>query len=326
MKILDSSSSLDKYLMQHKQKKIYIVSAFASGTEEILSTLLDNGNTIDLIVGTINAFTSPKFIEYCAEHDSKHLKAFVDFRYQSSIHWKLYLISPNIVVIGSPNFTTMGTSLARDTCLVVNNYDIYETYVDRFKDLLNKTNVISVKSKAFKLAFKKYCIEHDRTQAGLARSQHYSTLEEWFSNETNQQIQLFIWDSQHTPETKTKAEKLLEDNSTKGDTPTLRNFFTDDTTEDELPYSQGDVVLCASRRGGHLDFYTFDRIIPNNGCHFIYSYRRGRYQRPFNLEEGLKEKLKKLVVEIYKVDPDDIPTHIDRKKLQKVLSSLRSDN
>ncbi len=326
MKILDSSESLDNYLTSIRNNHIQIVTAFASGTEETLSALLANGNTIDLIVGTINAFTSPKFIEYCAEHDSKHLKAFVDFGYQSSVHWKLYLISPKIVVIGSPNFTTIGISLNRDTCLVVEDADIYKNYVHRFKELLNKSNVIDVKSDQFELAFRKYCKEHDRTQAGLARSQHYSTLEEWLSNETNQQIQLFIWDGQHTSETKKKAQKLLKDNSTKGDTPTLRDFFTDDATEDELPYSQGDVVLCASCRGGHLDFYTFDRIIHDNGCHFIYSYRRRRYQRPFNLEEGLKEQLKKLVMEIYKVDPDDIPTHIDRKKLQKILFSLSSYN
>lgn len=312
MKILDNSASLDNYLKSHKQKDIRIVTAFASGTEEILSSLLDNANNIELLVGTINAFTSPKFIEYCAKHDSKNLKAFVDFGDQASIHWKLYLISPNIVVVGSCNFTKTGISLARDTCLVVENAVLYSDYAKRFQGLLDSPNVIGVKAQGFESAFKTYCVMHDRTQAGMARSRQYSTLKEWLSDETNQQLPLFIWEGKHTEETKAEASRLLQENSVEGDVPALRDFYS--AKKNELPFKQGDVVLCASNRGGYLGFYTFDRIIYSKGRHFIYSYRRSQYQHPFDLN-GLKEKLKQAIPGIYQREA----THIDRDELQKIL-------
>ncbi len=315
MKILDSNESLSDYLTSLLNQDIRIVTAFASGTEEIVSILLGNNNIIELLVGTINAFTSPKFIDYCAKHDSNKLKTFVDFGYQSSIHWKLYLISPNIVVIGSSNFTKMGISLARDTCLVVENADIYNNYVNRFKRLLDNCNVIGVESQQFESAFKNYCMMHDQTQAGMARSRHYSTLEEWLNDETNQRMQILIWYGQHTAKTKKKATRLLKENTAEGDTQTLKGFFTYDAKENELPYSQGDVVLCANSRGGYLGFYTFDRIIYSGGRHFIYSYKRKRYQQPFNLK-SLKKRLKEFIIDIYKHNANT--THIDRKQLQEI--------
>ena len=314
MKILDSSACLGDYLKSHKQKHIRIVTAFASGTEAILSTLLDNANTIELLVGTINAFTSPKFIEHCAKQDSENLKAFVDFGYQSSTHWKLYLISPNIVVIGSSNFTITGISLARDTCLVVDNTDLYNNYTKRFQELLGSQSVICVKSQRFKSAFNSYCVKHDQSQAGMARSRQYSTLKEWLSDESNQLLPLFIWVGKHTAETKAEATRLLQENSAEEDVPALRDFFTYSVKKNKLPFRQGDVVLCASNRGGYLGFYTFDRIIYSKGCHFIYSYRRSQYQHPFDLN-GLKEKLKQAIPDISKRRA----THIARDELQNIL-------
>lgn len=315
MKILDNSAGLGDYLKSHKQKTIRIVTAFASGTEEILSSLLDNANNIELLVGTINAFTSPKFIEYCAKHDSKNLKAFVDFRYEESIHWKLYLISPNIVVVGSCNFTKTGISLARDTCLVVENDDLYNDYAKRIQGLLDSHEVIDVKSQRFEKAFKDYLDRHGREQAAKTRSRQYSTLEKWLSDETNQQLPLFIWDGKHTEKTKAEASRLLQANSAEGDVPTLRDFYTYEAKNNELPFKQGDVVLCASNRGGYLGFYTFDRIIYSKGCHFIYSYKRSQYQHPFDLNGLLKEKLKQAIPDIYQRKA----THINRDELQDIL-------
>lgn len=315
MKILDSSTCLGTYLKSHKRKQIRIVTAFASGTEKLLSTLLDNNNSIELLVGTINAFTSPNFIEYCANNDSENLTSFVDFRYQSSTHWKLYLISPNIVVIGSSNFTTTGISLARDTCLVVEDADLYNDYSKRFQELLDSQNVIGVKSQQFESVFKTYCVMHNQTQAGMARSRQCSTLKEWLSDETNQQLPLFIWEHKHTEKDREEATRLLQENSAEKDLPALRNFYTYNGKKNELPFRQGDVVLCASNRGGYLGFYTFDRIIYSKGRHVIYSYRRRQYQHPFDLN-GLKEKLKQAIPDIYERGD----THIDRDVIQNILS------
>lgn len=315
MKILDSSACLESYLKSQERKKIQIITAFASGTEAILSTLLDNNNTVELLVGTINAFTSPKFIEYCASHDSENLKAFVDFGYQLSIHWKLYLISPDIVVIGSSNFTITGVSLARDTCVVVEDAGLYTEYVKRVGNLLKDKNVIRAgKSKKFTSAFDAYRATHNQTQAGLTRSRQYSTVEEWLSDETNQRLPLFIWGNRHTAETKAEATQLLQEKSAEPEVPALRDFFTYNAGKGELPFRQGDVVLCASSRGGYLGFYTFDRIIYSKGRHFIYSYRRSQYQHPFDLN-GFKLKIRQVIPQFFEREA----TCIDRDELQSIL-------
>ncbi|ACS85975.1 phospholipase D family protein [Musicola paradisiaca] len=315
MNILDDTSCLEDYLKSHRGKKINIITAFASGTEEILSALLDNNNTIELLVGTINAFTAPKFIEYCAEHNRNNFRTFVDFGYESSIHWKLYLIEPDIVVIGSANFTKTGLSLRRDTCVVMENIGLYTEYVRRFRQLLTAKSVIKAdKSSAFQFAFNHYRRNHNKTQAGLARSRHYSSAEAWLLDESNQTLPLFLWCKRHSAETKTKATQLLQAESAEADPPLLRDFFTYDAKQDELPFQQGDVVLCANHRGSYIDFYTFDRIIYSEGRHFLYSYRRNRYQRPFELNT-LKTKLKHAIPQLFERDA----TCIDRDELQEIL-------
>jgi len=105
LRVLGRNSDLKKTLSSFSHRNIKIVTAFASGTEGIVESLLGEGNKVDIVVGTINAFTSPSFIEHCASHDDKNLSIHVDFRYESSFHWKLYLVDPNIVIVGSANFT-----------------------------------------------------------------------------------------------------------------------------------------------------------------------------------------------------------------------------
>lgn len=45
-----------------------------------------------MVVGTINSFTSPNFIERCGSEAGSNLSLWVDLRYHESVHWKLYLI------------------------------------------------------------------------------------------------------------------------------------------------------------------------------------------------------------------------------------------
>src|SRR3546814_13962083 len=68
--------------------------------------------------------SSDLFIEDAARTLPKGL--WVDFRGQRSIHWKLYLIAPKTVIIGSANLTGMGLDLTRDTCVVVKNQSLYD--------------------------------------------------------------------------------------------------------------------------------------------------------------------------------------------------------
>lgn len=95
MDIIQGHNSLRQLLEEIKNKQVTIVTAFATKTEPLIETLLQNGNHLTLVAGTINAFTDPVFIERCrdwAAQKNSHLTFFVDFRGQKSVHWKLYLV------------------------------------------------------------------------------------------------------------------------------------------------------------------------------------------------------------------------------------------
>lgn len=317
MKILDSDGSLTSFLISQTRKKIKIVTAFASGTEHIISKLIQQENDIDLLVGTINAFTAPNFIDYCAKEASGRLSAFVDFRYQDSIHWKLYLISPNIVVIGSSNLTEIGLSLKRDTCVVIEDSALYGDYGKRVSELLTSQHVLRAKSsKEFDAALARYRVAHARNQAGMARTKRYLTATDWLADETNQSLPLFIWDADHTPEERKNAHALLSAESDCEDTPALREFFTVRIPKNKLPYSPGDVVLCSGKRGGYMSFFVFDRIIYSKGLHYIFSYRKTSYPEPFKLDRSVKSQIKCAIPELFENDV----TEIDREKLRGILN------
>ena len=316
MQLLDENSNLEQFLTSIKGKKITIVTAFASGTESLIQTLLENNNQLELIIGTINAFSSPKLIEFCANCENKNISTLVDFRYQNSIHWKLYLVAPNLVIVGSANFTTTGIQLTRDTCVVIRNKELFDTYAEKVTALKKTDGVINVKdSRSFKIKLKKYCQMHDRCQAGMARTKQYATLTQWLEDDTNQSIPLLIWETEHSSETIKKAEELLgqyEDNVF------LRDFFTCECGKTDLPYTAGDVVLCVKNNGKYLNFFTFDRIVYDvgEGKHYIYSYRKSRYLSPFNLNQEEKKKLKTLIPEI--LEKEEVV--IERSLLESLVS------
>ena len=315
VQILDSENSLNQYLTAQSGKSIKIVTAFAGGTEAVLGRLIGKKNKIDLLIGTINAFSSPKLIEYCRAHSTTRFRTYVDFRYHNSVHWKLYLVGPRTVVIGSANFTETGLSLQRDTCVVIDDRDLYIRYEKLFHALLTTPETLKADhTEAFEKHFGIYCNLHTKMQRSMARSKSSSSLQAWLEDETNQQIPLFIWESTHSDETKAEAKQLLRKAMARDETmPALRDFFTYDAEEGKLRFSQGDVVLCTSMRGGHIGFFVFDRIIYREGCYFIYSYRQKKYPAPFSVGP-LRQKLKAIIPGLFQKDAE----YIDRD----VLSAL----
>lgn len=312
MLILDKDRSLRDYLLSQHSKSIRIVAAFASNTEEIVSALLKQKNKVELIVGTINAFTPPKFIDWCVKNTSRQFVSFVDFRHQSSIHWKLYAVGADIIVIGSANFTKTGISLERDTCLVVQDPVVFRGYSRRIEAIKNAPGVMRAqRSKSFDEAFEKYSSLHERSQAAMAVTKTYSNLSGWLADESNESLPLFIWDSSHTPKDKVEADELLKTNTSESDSGALREFYTYEAAKDGLPYRQGDIVLCTGARGGYMKFYVFDRIIFSRGRHFIYSYKRKVYPAPFNIEP-IRNKIKLIIPQLY----EEERTILERSILQ----------
>jgi len=318
MEVLDKNKSLRDHLVNIKNKEITIVSAFGSGTERVVAELVKN-NKVEIIVGTINSFTSPDFISYCSKIAEKQLSFFVDFRYESSIHWKLYLVHPNQVIIGSANFTGVGLDLVRDTCVVFNSRKIYDYYLMEIQLWKKNGNLVSSIDKKFEPLFEKYKESHRQIQVGKTRTRSSKQCCEWLDDESNQMIPVFIWTSPHSAETKQEATEIIESfnqgQSDERERLALREFFTwNDEDGENLPYQEGDVVLCLSKTGSHASFYTFDKIQKNGHRYFIFCFKKDRYFRPFNLSISVRNNLKRLAKEWL----DNEVTQLGRSELLKL--------
>lgn len=315
MKILNYEESLASFLEGIHDREVTIVSAFASGTEGVIDLLLARGNRLKLLIGTINSFSSPNFFDHCKNIQNDNLSLFVDFGYQNSIHWKLYLIKPETVVIGSANFTNTGLSMMRDTCVVIENKTLLDSYTKELAKIQSLNNVVNFHGAHFEDYLQKYRENHRRMQAGRVRSVRSGNGNEWLSSEENQLIPLFIWDARHTKNTIEEAHRLLKDDSDEESTSMLRNFFTYCGDEAELPYSQGDLVLCMNSKGSYAEFYSFDRILHKGGVNYIYSHKQKRYPRPFRLSNEIKIEIKKRVGSWYKREI----TELGRSEIQAVV-------
>lgn len=316
MVLLDETNTLEQLLGLIKGKKIAIVTAFASGTEDLIQQLLDNNNQLELIIGTINAFSSPKLIDFCSKFDNGNISTFVDFRYQNSIHWKLYFVEPNLVIIGSANFTSTGIKLTRDTCVVIHNKELFDNYTQKIIQIKADEGVINVEdSPNFNMELEKYRQLHRRSQAGMVRSKQYETLSQWLEDDSNQSIPLLIWDSYLGPETINKSNQLLDKHKKDVSESDVQELFTYDCGEDNLPYEPGDVVLCVRRDGALLKFFIFDCIIYDGGNHYIYSYIRKHYSSPFKLNTEEKDKLRRQIPNL----SGEEPVVLERSLLEKLV-------
>ncbi|MHC5351418.1 hypothetical protein [Metapseudomonas furukawaii] len=315
MEILDYEDSLETYLGDLGGRKITIVSAFASGTEALIDQMIENDNQLDILVGTISSLTSPDFIEHCLNEANPALQLTVDFRSQASVNWKLYLVEPDTVILGSANLTQVGVSLVRDTATVITDAALYDAYLARVQALKAVDGVMPcVASQAFEDALDVYRQSHRRMQAGLARTAEYLDSEGWLGDDINQSIPLFIWYSDHSEQSEEVAREHLKASSDGVAWDDVREFFTYECAEGALPYEEGDVVLTARCNGSHIGFYTFDRILYRDGTYYIYSYRKKRYTQPFRLD-GDKELLKESIPSWY----EDGRTEINRADILRIL-------
>lgn len=310
MEILNQDNNLEMFLMSLSNKSIKIITAFASGTENIISHLLNNNNKIEIIIGTINSFSSPKFIEFCQAQTTKHIKTYVDFRYHNSIHWKIYLIEPDTIIIGSANFTTTGVKLSRDTCIIIRDSPTYKTYQEEISKLIKTPKVINSKEESFSKYFDQYINNHSAMQRSLTRTKQYDSPSDWLNDDSTQKIPILMWGSYHSEETKETAKILLEESEPDLSRNDIKDFFILDCDEDKFPYEEGDIALTAKSNGAYIRFQYFDRIIHKDGVFYIYELKKKRYKYPFKLDD-IKDQLKLKIPAWYKeniveLDRDDI--------------------
>lgn len=236
------------------------------------------------MIGTINAFTDPNFLDHCAMKKSDVMSLWVDFRGQESIHWKLYLIEPDTVIIGSANFTHVGLSLARDTCVVIKNKNMLKEYQEIIDGFLDNAEVMSSVDPQFKEKMNKYRTKHQRMQQAMRNNiiDAKVSLSAWLENEYHQRIKIFVWKNNHSAETKIIANALLNTEARDNGLPETagsgrfkyRDLFTYQCDEDELPWCEGDIVLCFRNNGKYIGFKRFDRIIHHEGINYMYFYSR----------------------------------------------------
>lgn len=274
-----------------------MISAFASDTYQLFMDLIGQANSVTLIVGSINAFTSPTFIAACKQlaADEPSFSFSVDFRYESSTHWKVYLIEPDIVVVGSANLTGVGVGLVRDTCIVVHDDALYSHYLAQATSLQKKPDVVNSTSKAFEHYLKEYEARHRKVQGALQRSQSYNGIEAWLSDDTNQTLPILVWSENHTSASKTVAKQAYENLNIENHWNDIKDFFTFESEEGPCPYEAGSMVLTVRNTGAHPKFYTFDRILEQDGTWYCYVFKKKRYPKPFNikpLKAGLKHLAK----------------------------------
>lgn len=316
MERLHTENDLEKFLLKQCRRSITIVSAFASGTVRLLKSIAAE-NDVEVIVGTINAFTSPTFID-----DARTLlrrRLWVDFRGNTSIHWKLYLVSPDIVVIGSANFTNQGIGMGRDTCVVIQDGHLFEEYQQQLKILKRESEVMDGGSFGFDDALERHRKQHNRNQAALqiaqqgsqsrSRTRKVPTFDEW-AKQGFLTIPLFVWDETHTLAIKAEAARIMYDqdgvtehfagNTSKPVDPEVRlyrDFLTEASDGSKPPFDPNTVVLATKANGAYMRFMQLDVIVrkADLGLDFMIERRKGRYAHPFEITPAIKAAIVRLI-------------------------------
>lgn len=318
MERLHNENDLATFLKKQHKRNITIVSAFASGTIKLLKDI-DAANHVEVILGTINAFTSPSFIGAAGTLLNRRL--WVDFRGNASIHWKLYLISPNTVVVGSANFTNQGVGLGQDTCVVIKNAALYNDYMQQVGRLKKNKQVIAAGSPAFDAAFKRHRDQHNRNQAALQTAQQASqnaskgrtvkvpSFQEW-SKQGFLTIPLFVWEDTHSQTARTAASKIMRDADAGGQqlagnakksahsaTGLFKDFLTEDVYGPSAPFDPGTIVLATNPRGAHMRFMQLDVIVRSTRFKrdFMIERRKKRYAQLFEITLSIKAAIVRLI-------------------------------
>ena len=311
---LHTARSLAGYLEAQRGKRITIVTAFASATDTLLEKLTQH-NDVELIVGTINAYSDPRFIEAAAKLPRCRLS--VDFRGSDSVHWKLYLVAPSTVIVGSSNFTATGIGMARDTCVVIESPALYRDYERQVRSLRLADGVLFSEDRRFKPRLAAYKELNARIQAAQqgarAAQQATPTVADWLAN-GDTTLRFFIWTEEVAKVDQAAAARVVSEQaaaagtapSSRGRRP-YRELLALDMEGRRPPFAPGDIVLCASARGGWIKFVSVDLVWRNRvrKKHYFIELRKSRYPELFQLTPDVKQAIKSLVVQRVADDRED---------------------
>lgn len=147
------------YLESLRNADITIVSAFGVTETTLLESLVHQNKKTTFYVGTQNCFTRPDFIEEgerIARAAPKRLQFVVDFRRNESIHYKLALVAPSTVVIGSANFTSKGLGLTCDIMAVLDDSSLYAAITSELRRVARNPGVFATSDELFTETLRHY--------------------------------------------------------------------------------------------------------------------------------------------------------------------------
>lgn len=263
MEILDQKHCLGNELENCKDADIIIVSAFVSRISNHLEKLIKRNKHVSLYTGVLNGFNNPSELKqiYKLAKKNKKFDFYVNFNGKTSTHWKLYLISPSTIIIGSANYTEVGLETIRDTMLHLKKSEIYEQYKNKI------------------LSDKKYCnskCEDFITKLNEYKGEYKESYARDIANEVNVEIPLFVW-GHDIPEKKKKkilqkVNELNKDFGEKIERSQVRDFFS--MPGNKVLYSEGERVFCVSHEGKYPSFHYFDRVFFDDGYTYMISLKR----------------------------------------------------
>jgi len=320
MEIIGIDNNLDNLLRDVKNSRVDIAVAFATKTEKVIDALIVNGNEVFLTVGTINCFSDPVFFRHCQElaQENSKLNLAVDFRYADSIHWKVYLISPNIVVIGSANFTKTGLSMSRDTAVHIEDENLYTDYQALLSSLRNENNVVALIDDGFDTLLSEYEKKHRLPiPTRNIRSGQLPSFTEWFARDESQGLPILIWDQDFDDEHRNTFENKIV--PTLDPTDNNGTYFLAAVIFSKPPsYYERNSVLILSDKGTYPQFNFINLIMPSNDKWYLCGIEGAAFPNPFALSPDLKKAIKSSVQKWAKNDK----TFLDTKDLQELADKL----
>lgn len=329
--IITRENSLKQFLKTIHNTKVTIVTAFATNNESVIETLLQNGNQLTLLVGTINYFSDPAFIDRCMALISENealLELFVDFREDDSVHWKLYLVEPDIVVIGSPNLTETGLKMKRDIAVHLEDRDLYNQFQALVCKLQEQPLVLSSTHPSFEAELAAYRPKHRQQNLRRVRPIPPEPLsfKTWVEREENQILPLFVWERDFTPQEKKEFEELikptiLEEYKTVGSTqrPSIAKIGVWIDKIAEAPYEPNMVVLSMKNTGAYAYFDTVHRVMPGKQNRWWLCRVGPKKMPPFELTKPLKALLKEKAAVWHK----ESKTYLDSNDLRNLAKKLK---
>lgn len=247
-----SGATYTDSLLSKRGRQLVIASAFGRSTEEIdlLRKLAVRNRKLTFLVGTQNCFTSPEFIEAGAmlAKELRNFEFVVDFRVPDSIHHKVTLASPDVVILGSSNFTKKGLSGRTDLMGRFADPDMLAGVKADLARVRRQVGVLSASAAGFDAALRRYkkvawaigAIEHQKRIAGANTNPFKRdttknvTLSQWLISDEATPLWAFAYTRDLDPEEETAAKEIRAEKSLGRGTGSLTTYSPEGKVFDGL--------------------------------------------------------------------------------------------